>query len=172
MRLRLISGASRTQHLTLRAIAIVFVLVSLMIGTAWPMPASGQGILPTVAPTAGMGATSPFAVRSTRPAGVPLGATEITTPGVSPLVPSGSLRMAACGGSSSTLLFDGGGVSRNTTLSCADSEFLTSPWPPNSPARRPGVPLGATELGAAGMSVAAPVPGANAPNEANAVNIP
>lgn len=175
MRVQLLSEVSHAKQLVLRMIAIAFLLASLMIGTAWPMSASGQ-VPPAVLPVAGMGATSPLAMRSTRPAGVPLGATEITPPGVSPLVPSANMGMTACdgssGGSSSTFLFDGGGLSRNATLSCADSQLLSSPLPPTSSAGRVGIPLGATELGTPGLSVSAPVPGPNASSATNPAGAP
>ena len=175
MRVQLLSEVSHAKQLVLRMIAIAFLLASLMIGTAWPMSASGQ-VPPAVLPVAGMGATSPLAMRSTRPAGVPLGATEITPPGVSPLVPSANMGMTACdgsgGGSSSTFLFDGGALSRNATLSCADSQLLSSPLPPTSSAGRVGIPLGATELGTPGLSVSAPVPGPNASSATNPAGAP
>ena len=169
MRVQLFSETSRAQHLTLRTIAIAVVLASLMIGTAWPMSASAQVGTPPALP--GMGVTSPLAMRSTRPSGVPLGATEITTPGVSALVFSGSTGVTACGGpaggSSSMLLFDGGGLSRDAKLSCADSQPPLPTLPPTSSAGRAGIPLGATELGAAGIGVAVPVPALSAPGGVN-----
>jgi hypothetical protein len=171
MRVQLVSGTYRAQNLALRSVAIIFLLASLMIGTAWPMPASGQA-----APSAGMGATSPLAMRSARPAGIPLGATEITTPGISPAVFSGSKGMTACGApvgsSSSALLFDGGGLSRKAPLSCADSQLYPSFLPLTSSARRAGIPLGATDLGVTGLSVAAQVPRPNAESEINPAGIP
>lgn len=175
MRVQLLSETSLASHLVLRTVAIACLLASLMIGTAWPMSASGRVASPAVLPVAGMGATSPLAMRSTRPAGVMLGATGTITPGVNPLVSSGSMGMTACsgpaGGPSSTLPFDGGGLAR-TILSCADSRLLSSPLLPTSSAGRTGIPLDAIEFGTSGLSVLAPVPGSNASSDVNPTRTP
>lgn len=174
MREQFLSNTSARQAM-LRITAIAFLLASLMIGTAWPMPVSGQVISQGTPPT-GMGATSPLAARSNQPAGIPLGATEITKPGISPVFPSQGQGMTACTGSgstsSSTSLFDGGGLSRNALLSCADSQIPSSPLPSSSSAGRVGIPLGATELGGAGISAVAPVTGPNPPDSSSSSNNP
>jgi hypothetical protein len=111
-----------------------------------------------------MRATSPLAMGSAGPAGIPLGATEIATPGISPISPSLGVGMGTCAGSNAAALsgapFDGGGLSGNASLSCADSRIPLSLLPSSS-AGRVEIPLGATEIGSAGISPVAPVAGAN-----------
>jgi hypothetical protein len=110
-----------------------------------------------------MPSTSPLSARSTRPTGIPLGSTEIATPGISqptPLQGSGGGNCDSADGlPSSRAPFDGGGVSGSTSLSCADGNLIASPLPPSSLIGRVGISLGATELGGAGVSPAAPVAG-------------
>ena len=176
MQQQLLSSHGNIRQTAFRILAVTVLFTSLMIGMAWPMSASGQVASPIVPPTAGMGATSPLEMRSTRPAGIPLGATELGTPGISRVAPSATMGTSACGGpssdSSSTPLFDGGGLSRNANVSCADSQVLSSPLPPSSSAGRTGIPLGATELGSAGISAAAPVPGPDLPANTNPAGMP
>jgi hypothetical protein len=106
-------------------------------------------------------ATTPLNPQSTRPTGIPLGSTEITTPGVSPLNPSQA--MSGCTGSGNTAsagaLFDGGGLSSGSSTTCNSSITAASPLPSSSTVGRAGIPLGATELGGAGISPTVPVPG-------------
>jgi hypothetical protein len=176
MQQQLLSSHGNIRQTMFRILAVTVLFTSLMIGVAWPMSASGQIASPIMPPAAGMGATSPLAMRSTRPAGIPLGATEIGTSGVSPVAPFANMGTAACGGpssdSSSTPLFDGGGLSRNANVSCADSQVLSSPLPPSSSAGPVGIPLGATELGSAGLSAATPVPSPDLPANNNPAGMP
>jgi hypothetical protein len=136
-----------------------------------PAAAIAQAISPEVQPSIGMGATSPLALRSTRPAAVPLGSTEIATRGVSPVNPSGG--MGTCAGSGNTgspgALFDGGGLSGGASLSCADSKTAPSALPSVS-VRPTGLPLGATELGGGGLSRAAPMPGPDLSGSAGSID--
>jgi len=136
-------------------------------------------------PTAGMGLTSPFGMSaaangSVGPAGVPLGATELATPGLSPAPPatlgSGLTVCSAVAGAASnsvTGLFDGGGTSAGTspmamgeTSSASDSacnqasgagiagtlQSATSSPGATAPLGIGTIPLDSTELGNAGVS--------------------
>jgi hypothetical protein len=136
-------------------------------------------------PTPGMGLTSPFGMSaaasgSVGPAGVPFGATELATPGLSP-APPGTLgsglticsAVVGTGSSSATGLFDGGGVSSgmspstsgesNSTStnacnqasgagSAATSQSTTSSPGTTAPLGIGTIPMGSTELGNAGVS--------------------
>jgi hypothetical protein len=148
------------------ACAFVFLCLSLTVGVSWLSfaPLIAQTTTSTQ-PSSGISATSPLAVGSTVPAGIPLGATEIATPGISPVSPSLGVGMGTCAGSNAAALsgapFDGGGLSGNTSLSCADSRIPPSPLPSSSSAGRVGIPLGAIEIGGAGISPVAPVASPN-----------
>jgi hypothetical protein len=139
------------------------VLCASLIFVVWiePTAAIAQAISP-IAPPAGMFAASPLATPSTGPATIPLGSTEIATPGISPIVPSQSASTGTCAGSQSAGppgTFDGGGISNSASLSCTDGNNALSALPSTSSTGRGEIPLGATELGAAGISSAAPVAG-------------
>ena len=130
MRVQLLSEVSHAKQLVLRMIAIAFLLASLMIGTAWPMSASGQ-VPPAVLPVAGMGATSPLA-HAIHPAGRHSARRNRDRHARRQSGrPFANVGMTACdgsgGGSSSTFLFDGGGLSGNASLSCADSRCCRLP---------------------------------------------
>jgi hypothetical protein len=166
-----------------RRIAFAVLCTSLGIGAAWlpSVPAFAQAASSGVQPPAGMSVTSPMTSPltfplpsgSTQPAGIPLGSTEIATPGISPVTPSQSTLMESCAGfdgaRSSTALFDGGGMS---SLSCADSQTISSPLPSPSSIGRVGIPLGATELGGAGISPVAPVAGPSPSGAASPITDP
>jgi hypothetical protein len=160
------------------AIVPALVYASLTVGIALlsNAPVFAQAALPSQPPTMGMGATSPLSTGSTRPTGIPLGSTEITTPGISPVDPSQTVGTTNCAGSDgagpSAAPFDGGGFSGSTQLSCADSQTIPSPLPSPSLAGRAGIPLGATELGGAGISPAAPVAAPNPPAGAGSTTSP
>lgn len=123
--------------------------------------AIAQTTVPGMQPPAGMLATSPLNPQSTRPVGIPLGSTEIATPGISPITPAQS--MMGCVSSANTAstgaLFDGGGLSGGSAANCTGSTALASPLPSTSTVGRVGIPLGATEIGGAGISPTVPVPG-------------
>ena len=147
--------------------AIVFmVLYASLADDVWlsSAPVIAQTTSSTSTSSSGMHATSPLAPASTR-SGIPLGATEVATPGTSPVSPSLSpgVGTGTCAGSdvvqSPNAPFDGGGLTGSTSLSCADSRMPSSPLPSSSSAGRVGIPLGATEIGGAGISPAAPVVG-------------
>jgi len=132
-------------------------------GMLWLLPgaAIAQTTVPGLQPPAGMLATSPLNPQSTRPVGIPLGSTEIATPGISPINPMQS--MMGCPPSSdsasSGALFDGGGLSGPSSTDCTGSSIAASPLPSTSTVGRVGIPLGSTEIGSAGISPTVPVPG-------------
>jgi hypothetical protein len=135
--------------------------------------------------TPGMGLTSPFGMSaaasgSVGPVGVPLGATELATPGLSPAPPgtlgSGLTICAAvvgAGSSGATGLFDGGGLSSGMSPTatgetnsasggaCNQASGAGSAGTLQSTTSSPGataplgigtIPLGSIELGSAGVS--------------------
>jgi len=148
---------------------MVILSALLMTGLAlpWPDPTFAQTfVAPNMQPLPGAGTTSPLPSGAGQRAGIPLDSTEVVTPGISPVVPSQNVGAANCGGSgngaSGGALFDGGGLnglSGSMSLSCADSRPPRSLAPSLSPVGRVGIPLGATELGNAGISPPSPLAG-------------
>jgi hypothetical protein len=173
MREWLSSNRRNTQQSGRRSVTLILLSAALAACSAWLAPAAAiaQAISPEVQPSIGMRATSPLALRSTRPEAIPLGSTEIATRGVSPVSPSEG--MGTCAGSGNTAspgpLFDGGGLSGGASLSCADSETAPSTLPSVS-VRPTGLPLGATELGGGGLSPASPVPGPDLSGSAGSID--
>ncbi|WP_453950144.1 hypothetical protein [Bradyrhizobium sp. USDA 377] len=138
--------------------------VALATSLIWLIPAAAnaQMTLPTTPPSVGMPATSPLNLGATRPEGIPLGSTEIATPGVSPINPLQGMTNCAVSGNagSSGAPFDGGGLSGSSSLACQSGTTTSSALPPQtSTIGRVGIPLGSTELGGAGISPSVPVPG-------------
>ncbi len=124
--------------------------------------AFAQTTMPGLQPPTGMLVTSPLNPQSTRPVGIPLGSTEITTPpGISPINPMQSATgcVGSSNSSSSGALFDGGGLSGTSSTNCAGSTAAISSIPSTSTVGRVGIPLGSTEIGGAGISPTVPVPG-------------
>jgi hypothetical protein len=116
--------------------------------------------------TSPMGATSPLALGTgspVAPIGIPLGATEMATPGISPAPPP-TMGATGCSGTggptsqSATPLFDGGGMAA-ASGACATTGSAGSSMPAQSMPGigRANIPLGSTELGNAGLSPAPPV---------------
>jgi hypothetical protein len=135
-------------------------------------------------PMPGMGVTSPFGMSSAAgpvgPTGVPLGATELATPGLSPAPPStlgsGFTVCSTVVGAPSTVgLYDGGGLGTATGMSpsamgttsaasastCNQASSSSSPSTFSSGSTSPSssallgigtIPMGSTELGSAGVS--------------------
>jgi len=137
-------------------------------------------------PTPGMGQTSPFGMSaaasgSVGPAGIPLGAAELATPGLSPAPPStlGSgfticSAVVGAGSNSATGLFDGGGVGTSMGTSqigmggtssasgaCDEVSSAGSAGIMQSTPSSPGtsaplgvgtIPMGSTELDRGGVS--------------------
>jgi hypothetical protein len=139
-------------------------------------------------PTPGIAATSPLGMAPgalVPQTGIPLGATELASPGLIP-VTNGIAGMAGYGttcsasgsptsGTSGTGTYDGGGMALGmgiglpgSTATCtspgnsASSTAATSSMTPSSVAR-PGIPLGSVEIGNAGISplVTIPTPSAS-----------
>lgn len=155
------SNSCTASQLTTRRIASALLPVSLTLALT-PLEATtaiAQAASLIIQPADSMPSTSPLSARSTRPTGIPLGSTELATPGISQPAPSqgsgGGNCDSADGLPSSGTPFDGGRVSGSTSLSCADDNLIASPLPPSSLIGRVGIPLGATELGGAGVSPAA-----------------
>ena len=178
MRKQLIPKHRNEPQLRPRGIASTVLCASLTAGVMFlsPGPAIAQSITQNMPPAVGMGATSPLPAGSGAPAGIPLGSTEIATPGISPVDPLRNAGMTTCAGSDgagpSAALFDGGGLAGSTSLSCADSRPISSPLPSPSSIGRVGIPLGATELGSAGISPATPATSPDLSNSANPTTSP
>jgi len=178
MRKPLSSKRRHAEQLRSCRIASTVLCASLLAFVVWigPTGAVAQAISSTVQPPSGMGITSPLATRSSPPAGIPLGSTEIAAPGISPASPSQSTGMATCAipddAGSPGAPFDGGGISGSPSLSCADSQPLQSPLPQPSLNGRAGIALGATELSGAGISPAPPATSPDLSNSANPTTTP
>jgi hypothetical protein len=138
-------------------VVMVTVAASLLGGSAALAQVGSMGTSP-------LGATSPLATGSgapVGPVGIPLGATEMATPGISPALPSTGV--CSTGGPTSqtatTTLFDGGGMAGATSSGCAGaaSAAPSTPAPSMSQVGRAGIPMGSTEMGDPGTSPAPPV---------------
>jgi hypothetical protein len=136
-------------------------------------------------PTPGIAATSPLGMSGGSqpseligPTGIPLGATELASPGISPVLtdPAGMMAStcSASGGASTGIsgistydgggLAVGGGISLGSATPCATgatdpaSPTVSAPSASPSGASRAGIPLGSVELGNAGVSPLITVP--------------
>lgn len=160
MREQPVSKSRNAKQSRPRRIATAVLCASLMASIAWvePTMAIAQALSSDMLPPVGMHMTSPLAARSAQRAGIPLGSTEIATPGISPVVPSQGSLLENCAGTdgaqSPGAPFDGGGMSEATSLSCADSRNISSSLPSPSSIGPVRIPLGATEFGGAGISPA------------------
>lgn len=168
MREQLSSKSRAAQQLALRRIGWMILSALLAITLPWPDPAFAQGSAsPNTLPSPGAGVTSPFNSGTGQRAGVPLGSTEIATPGIAPIIPSQNMGAGACSdlgnARSSSALFDGGGLSGSGSPSCAGGGNTAPSAPSLSSGGRVGIPLGATELGNAGISPLSQVPGPTPP---------
>lgn len=154
-------------------VALSIALAALLIGG----PAAAQMTSPLEATSPlGLGVGTPVA-----PTGIPLEATELATPGVSPMPfdssPMGTVGVlqacpvagAAGAGTTASAIFDGGGTTSLATDACATTAaggtVAANPAASSSsPAgmataaslARTGIPLGSVELGGGGLS---PLPG-------------
>ncbi len=137
---------------------LVIAMVATNVASLTPSVAFAQTAPGTESPI-GMRATSPLVSRSTRPGGIPLGSTEIATPGLAPVTRAQGGCAAPANATSPGALFDGGGLSAGTALSCSDERLPPSVLPSPSSVGRVGIPLGATETGGAGISRSVEVPG-------------
>ena len=142
----------------LSAIAALALLLSCGAAAAQTLPTPGAPPLGLASPLGIPGASG-----AARNVGIGLGATEINSAGVSPAV---SPYCGSTGPSPALSGFDGGGMSGAAATSCAASSVPSSggtaalPSAPGTPLAGGSIPLGATELGNAGISpligVAAP----------------
>ena len=154
-------------------------IVSVMLFVAVCGTALAQGVgAPIPSP---LEATSPLGIGPAAPVaspGIPLGATELASPGLSPMTgaptnsacsgPGGTVT-ATSGASTSTALFDGGIANGPTSTNCgpAPPSFAQPAASASSPTgmgvapfRPMQIPFGATELGGGGLS---PLPSATIP---------
>jgi hypothetical protein len=166
MRKRLSSKARETQQCRPRGVSWMILSACLItgVGSLRPDPALAQTSgLPSMQPSFGVGAASPFILGSGQQSRIPLGSIEIATPGIAPVIPLQNPGVETCTGSgrSSGALFDGGGLAGTTALSCADPRIPPSSTAVSPSARRVGIPPGATEFGNAGVSPFLPAPGPN-----------
>ena len=138
----------------------------------------------STSPLPPLGMTSPLGIPNAPvgQTGIPLGATELATPGVSPTTSGASPMLgatcvssapplAAMGssmtgtppnmgspvtGASGSALFDGGGMAASASGACAASATASPPMAssmgPGSSIGMVGIPLGSTELGGGGLS--------------------
>jgi hypothetical protein len=142
----------------------------------------------TSVPTPGIAATSPLGMSgssqtgtSVGPTGIPLGATELASPGISPMLSDptgmmgstcsvdGSASTGISGGISGVSTYDGGGLAVGGGMlggsaapcSAASSGVASSASP--SGASRTGIPRGSVEIGSAGVSplITLPAPAAS-----------
>jgi hypothetical protein len=144
----------------------------------------------TTSPTPGLEATSPLGMSSGAPVaqtGIPLGATELASPGISaavtgPVGMTGGTGMAGYGtscpatasvssGISNTSTYDGGGMGMavgmslpgsaavcGTGVSSNPSSMAATPSLSPSGVSRSGIPLGSVEIGSAGVSPQLTIP--------------
>jgi hypothetical protein len=142
-------------HLVVAALA-----VSLLGGNSASAQVGGAGTSP-------LGAASPLVMGAgapVGPVGIPLGATEMATPGTSP-APSSTMGAMGCSSAAGPTsqaaapLFDGGGMAGAASSGCTGTGAGGASMPalPTLRAGRAGIPLGSTELGDAGLSPAPPV---------------
>jgi len=162
---------------------LIAVIAAVLLGCGAAFSQIGMGA-PVPSP---LGITSPLGVAPgspVPPAGIPMGATELASPGLSP-APVGAMGMTgngttclamgspSLGISGSSTNFDGGGLGVGTgtlpggaatsgtcgtsSSSSASSSTATSPISPGGAART-GIPLGSVEIGNAGVSPLLVVP--------------
>ena len=138
-------------------IVMATLAATLLAGGSTLAQVGGTGTSPLVA-------TSPLVIGSgapVGPVGIPLGATEMATPGISPALPSTGVCStgAPTSQTSTTALFDGGGMAGATSSGCAGaaSAAPSTPAPSMSQVGRAGIPMGSTEMGDPGTSPAPPV---------------
>jgi hypothetical protein len=165
----------------IRALIAAIATVPLGCGTAFSQIATGA---PGPSP---LGITSPLGMAPgspVPPAGIPMGATELASPGLSP-APAATMGMTgnsttcqvigspSSGISGSSTIYDGGGIGMETSLpgstatsgtcgtsssSSASLSAATSPSALPGGTARTGIPLGSVEIGNAGVSPLLVVP--------------
>ncbi len=144
-------------------LSALFCAATLPIGNAAFAQVSGTNILPQSSP---LGTMSPLGVgpeTPVAPTGITLGATELSSPGLSPTLGSMTGGSSSCSGggnsmsSASTSAFDGGGFAGTASGTCSQTNGSTSSGSllgtgSASSVGGVGIPLGATELGVGGIS--------------------
>jgi hypothetical protein len=109
-------------------------------------------------PPTGMGATSPLGTILSEPSsnsntsGIPLGATELSTPGISPLqmpCPMTTSNSAFDGGGSTATSACGSAATSGTSMASGTASGLA---PTMGSTSGSGIPMGATDLGTPGES--------------------
>jgi hypothetical protein len=166
-------------EITMRSATATAILAVLFCTPALAQMSGDGSPPPAIGATSTLGITpgSPVA-----PTGIPMGAMELSSPGISPL-PTGALGAPGYGtisgygtgcstsaqpSSSSSTVYDGGGMQVGASLpasaatmeSCgasSSSTAATSPTAPGGPSRT-GIPLGSVQIGNAGVSPQAFVP--------------
>lgn len=161
-------------------------LIATLLAALLSAPAALAQVGAMGAPTPGMGLTSPLGITpnsSESPTGIPFGATELASPGLSPALigtsgmPSSGAACSTSGGSSSEMstssgTYDGGGMAvaggspltGGTSMSgmCAAASGGSPPSATSTPspggASRAGIPLDSVEIGNAGLSPLVTVP--------------
>src|SRR6267154_170269 len=161
-------GAVFKRRMTMRFSLIAAILPALVVCNAATAQVSGMA-----SPTPTMGATSPLGLgtgSAVSQTGIPLGATEIASPGVSPAptvtgtiaMPSSSTTCSTLGTSTTSGMLETSGMSGmcgsgSSTMASSSTPTSTSPTTPGGGART-GIPFGSTEIGNLGVSSAAAVP--------------
>jgi hypothetical protein len=175
------SAGSHAGHALGRSLLIAVRVGGLMLTVAWMClaPASAQTTTPGTQPPSGMGPISPLNAGSppaVPPTGIPLGSTELATPGISPVTPGLGAATAngGCAGSASAAqgtLFDGGGLSGGPSAFCLSQQDtgVSNSSAPTLSVGRAGIPLGSVELGGTGLSPAPPLASAVPPPSMSAM---
>jgi hypothetical protein len=149
-------------------LSALFWAATLPIGNPAFAQVSGTNILLQSSP---LGTTSPLGVgpeMPVAPTGITLGATELSSPGLSPTLGPMIGGSSSCSGGrnsmsrASTSAFDGGGFAGTASGTCSQTNGSTSAGPASSGSLPDigsassvggaGIPLGATELGVGGVS--------------------
>lgn len=159
--------SSTASHVSLTTRFAVIALLLLGSEWTWCGPARSQAITTGAQPPSSVDTFSPLnpgAGSMVPPVGIPLGSTELATPGISPALPSPSVGSASasgnCSGSSqsSQSTFDGGGLSGGSSACIPpDAANASGRSTTTFSVGRSGIPLGSTELGSAGLSPAPPI---------------
>ena len=130
-------------------------------------PADAQAAVPGMQPFPNL--TSPLdstAGSLVRPAGIPLGSTELAISGTSPVLPQSGANIGFGNencfiASKPGVVFDGGGLPGTSSTGCGARGTTSVVRPATSASSSvgpSGIPLGSTELGSAGLSPALSLP--------------
>jgi hypothetical protein len=152
----------------MRRHAIAMILVTLLGETPALAQVGAMG-----APTPGIGVTSPLGMTpnsTTSPAGIPLGATELASPGISPAVPGtlgmsggatgcGTLAGSSPGMSSAGSTYDGGGMAIGSGSSLTGSTSMPGTSMPGTSSMSGMCGGGASSSAPSATSTLTPSPG-------------